>query len=161
MDACGIHRFHHSSIRMHSHPYLFLFIHSHVLGANGESTDGPPTISQHPRMARAIHRSCHLLIPTDSPGYLWILQFLDTHGWPGPSMDSATPRLHKGHIFSSIKSATTPKIKLLLCLKFWRQYCSIVPILLAVILPTAIAYNIKSIRHIPTTSYTDCTHPHH
>ena len=42
-----------------------------------------------------------------------ILPFLDIHGWPGPSMDSATHCLHKGHIFSSIKSATILRIKLL------------------------------------------------
>ena len=42
-------------------------------------------------------------------------------GYGGPSIDSAIPRLDKGRIFSSIKSATILRIKLLLCLKFWRQ----------------------------------------
>ena len=31
------------------------------------------------------------------------LPFLNIHGWPGPSMDSAAPCLHKGHTFGSIK----------------------------------------------------------
>ena len=31
------------------------------------------------------------------------LPFLDIHGWPGPSMDSAIPCFHKGYIFGSIK----------------------------------------------------------
>ena len=75
-----------------------------MFGANGgsrppmdglTSTDGPPAIPRHPRMAR--------------------LPFLDIRGWPddrGPSMDPAIPCLHKCHILDSIKLVTVlPFIK--------------------------------------------------